>query len=127
MLLKFILSLFILAALPGGSGEVTNPDYYEDYEDTTSKWDAWELTHDGLRTLSCAEVYGVNDTYDYVTYTSPHSYKTSTAVHFPPNSRLAAAVYLLSCFFPLAIARGLLGLSSYIILLSISIPSTLHL
>lgn len=74
MLLKIFLSLFILAALPGGNtGEIVTPNYYDDIQDSTSRWDAHELTHDGFRTLACAEVYGVHDTYDYITYTAPYT------------------------------------------------------
>lgn len=73
MLLKIFLSLFILAALPGGSGTIVSPDYYDDIEDSTNRWNGHELTHDNFRSLSCAEVYGVNDTYDYVTYTAPYT------------------------------------------------------
>lgn len=74
MLLKIFLSLFILAALPGnGGGEISNPNYYDELIDSTNRWDAHELTHEGYRTLSTAEVYGVHDTYDYVTYTAPYT------------------------------------------------------
>ena len=91
MLLKFFLSLFILAALPGGSsGEIVRPNYYDDFQDSANRWDGHELTHDGFRTLSCAEVYGVNDTYDYVTYYAP--YTRSVFLNVVPTDNCIAYV-----------------------------------
>lgn len=71
MLHKFILPLFILAALPGES--VVLPNYYEDIDDTSSMRGSYDLTHDTVNGLRYAEVFGVNDTYDYVRYVAPYS------------------------------------------------------
>lgn len=71
MLQKLLLPLFILAALPGES--VVLPNYYEDYDDTTSMRGSHELTHDTVNGLHYAEVFGVNDTRDYLKYTAPYT------------------------------------------------------
>ena len=74
MLLKFFLSLFILAALPGNlSGDINRPNNYEDYDDSTSFYNCQQFTHETQNGLHVAEVFGVRDTYDYVSYTAPYT------------------------------------------------------
>lgn len=70
MLKELLIPALLVTATPT---DQISPRYYIDYQDTTSFSDAWELTHEDEYSLSYAEVYGVEDTYDYVKYTAPYT------------------------------------------------------
>lgn len=70
MLKKILIPVLLMSASPT---DQVQPRYIIDYMDTYSYESAWELTHDSTYSLSYAEVYGMQDDYDYIKYTAPYT------------------------------------------------------
>lgn len=66
---------------------------YKDYSDTSSFQDAYVLSNDELE---YAEVFGVEDTYDYIKYTATHSRKIILETSTNNNETVHVSVYLAS-------------------------------
>lgn len=86
MIKNIIFSLVLALGVGSASYSPRRVVIYNDYSDTSSFQEAYVLSNDELE---YAEVFGVNDTYDYIKYTATHSRRiiletstnTSATVH----------------------------------------------
>lgn len=92
MFLKFFLSLLMLAALPGGS--ISNPNGHDDLDDSTSFRSAYEFNHEDVNGMHYAEVFGVNDTYDYIKYYANYSRSVLLTIEAEDNCVAYVDVYV---------------------------------
>lgn len=88
--------LFSLALALSVGSTSTGPRrvvYYPDYTDTSSFSDAYVLSNDELE---YAEVFGTDDTYDYIKYTATHSRKIILETSANNNATVNVDVFLAS-------------------------------
>ncbi len=100
MLTNYLLTAAILAASAGVSETPTEivpqSSYYPEIEDTSSFGNAYELSYDELE---YAEVFGVNDTFDYVKYTATYTRNVYFDINATDSKIVTAYVYLSSVGF----------------------------
>lgn len=97
MLTNYLLTAAILAASAGVSETPTEivpqSSYYPEIEDTSSFGNAYELSYDELE---YAEVFGVNDTFDYVKYTATYTRNVYFSLYATDNKIATVYIYISS-------------------------------
>ncbi len=95
MLANYLLTAALLAASAGvsdKSSEITpQSSYYPEIDDTSSFAKAYELTYDELE---YSEVFGTNDSYDYVKYTAKYTRNIYFSLYATDDKIATAQVYI---------------------------------
>ncbi len=95
MLANYLLTAALLAASAGVSDKPTEispqSSYYPEIDDTSSFAKAYELTYDELE---YSEVFGVNDSYDYIKYTAKYTRNIYLSLYATDDKIVTAQAYI---------------------------------
>ncbi len=93
MIKNIIFSLVLALGVGSANYSPRRVVIYNDYSDTSSFQEAYVLSNDELE---YAEVFGVNDTYDYIKYTATHSRRIILETSTNTSATVHVSVFLAS-------------------------------